>query len=112
MTTQPEVILENNLVKQLTELGYDRVQIHDEVSILSNLKNQLERFNNTSFSDKEFNAILNHLEKGNVFEKFNNPVNPAPDFFLSFPTTQTQLERQLHCALRSCFIEYFIFYIE
>ncbi|MEP3969682.1 MAG: type I restriction endonuclease subunit R, partial [Nonlabens sp.] len=28
-----------------------------------------EAFNNTVFSDREFETILNHLEKGNVFEK-------------------------------------------
>ena len=69
MTTQPEAILENNLVKQLTGLGYEYVQIHDEEGILANLKSRLEAFNNTTFSEKEFDTILNHLSKGNVFEK-------------------------------------------
>lgn len=31
MTTQPEAILENNLVKQLAALGYERVSIQDEL---------------------------------------------------------------------------------
>ena len=66
---QPEAILENNLVKQLTGLGYTYINIHDEAGILVNLKRQLEQFNHTSFSDKEFGNILNHLAKGNVFEK-------------------------------------------
>jgi len=69
MSTQPEVILENNLVKQLARLGYVYVSIADEEGILANLKNQLEIFNNTTFLEKEFGAILNHLAKGNVFEK-------------------------------------------
>ena len=69
MTTQPEQILENNLVEQLTGLRYDFVHIHNEDGILANLKSQLEAFNNTTFSEKEFDAILNHLAKGNVFEK-------------------------------------------
>jgi len=69
MSTQPEQILENNLVKQLTGLDYEDVRIHDEDDILANLKSQLEKFNHTTFSDKEFDAILNHLAKGNVFEK-------------------------------------------
>jgi len=69
MTTQPEAILENNLVKQLTGLGYEYVQIHDEEGLLANLKSRLESFNNTTFSEKEFDTILNHLSKGNVFEK-------------------------------------------
>ena len=45
MSHQPEAILENNLVKQLTELGYAQVIIHDEETLLSNLKSQLEQFN-------------------------------------------------------------------
>ena len=69
MTTQPEQILENNLVKQLTGLKYAYVHINNEDGILTNLKSQLESFNNTTFSEKEFGAILNHLAKGNVFEK-------------------------------------------
>ena len=69
MAHQPEVLIEDNLVKQLGNLGYTQVRIQDEAGILTNLKSQLELFNNTSFSDKEFAAILNHLAKGNVFEK-------------------------------------------
>lgn len=37
--------------------------------MISNVKIQLEKFNNCTFSEKEFETILNHLEKGNVFEK-------------------------------------------
>jgi len=69
MTYQPEYELEQNLVKQLTGLGYSYTKIQDETDILLNLKEQLEKFNHTSFSDKEFSNILNHLSKGNVFEK-------------------------------------------
>lgn len=66
---QSEAILEDNLILQLTALGYIFAPIHDGDSLLSNLRSQLERFNNTSFTSKEFDAILNHLAKGNVFEK-------------------------------------------
>ena len=69
MTTQPEAILEQNLIKQLIELGYESVKIQDGDALLSNLKSQLEKFNNTTFTPKEFEAIINHLAKGNVFEK-------------------------------------------
>lgn len=37
--------------------------------MVSNLQSQLEIFNETTFTAKEFDAILNHLAKGNVFEK-------------------------------------------
>jgi type I restriction enzyme R subunit len=69
MTTQPEQILEDNLVKQLTELGYTYVKIKDEKDLLANLKTQLENHNNTTFTEKEFARVLNHLDKGNVFQR-------------------------------------------
>lgn len=69
MSTQPEAILENNLIKQLLGSGYSPVKIHDGEALLTNLKNQLEAFNETSFTEKEFDTILNHLAKGSVFEK-------------------------------------------
>ncbi len=69
MVAQSELLLENNLIKQLVGLGYELVKIHDGDAFVSNLKSQLESFNKTTFSAKEFDAILNHLAKGNVFEK-------------------------------------------
>lgn len=69
MTTQPEAILEENFVRQLQGLGYERVRISEASKLEANLKQQLEKFNNCTFSDKEFATVLNHLAKGNVFEK-------------------------------------------
>lgn len=67
--TQSEQILEDNLVKQLGTLGYDFVTIKDEADLLANLKRQLEKHNEVQLSDREFSKILNHLNKGNVFER-------------------------------------------
>jgi len=69
MSHQSEAILENNLIRQLVGLGYTSVKIPDGSSLVSNLKIQLEAFNEACYTDKEFDAILNHLAKGNVFEK-------------------------------------------
>ena len=69
MSHQPEAILENNLIAQLVGLGYKRAKINSEQEVVSNLKTQLEKFNKTPYSEREFKAILNHLAKGNVFEK-------------------------------------------
>jgi len=69
MSKQSEAILENNLIEQLMSLGYSPAAIYDGDALVSNLKTQLENFNDTSFTEKEFDAILNHLAKGNVFEK-------------------------------------------
>ncbi|MCI5125189.1 MAG: type I restriction endonuclease subunit R, partial [Candidatus Electrothrix sp. AR5] len=69
MSTQPEQTLENNLIAQLENLGFDRVQIADEQALISNLKKQLEKHNKTTLSDQEFRQILNKLAKGNIFAK-------------------------------------------
>lgn len=69
MTTQPEALLENELVKQLAGQGYAQVKIADEKELIANLQKQLGAFNQTTFTAKEFEAILNHLSKGTVFEK-------------------------------------------
>ena len=69
MTTQPEQLLENNLVSQLNKLGYHKVVIPDENVLLSNLKKQLEKHNKIKLSEKEFGKVLNHLNKGNVFDR-------------------------------------------
>ncbi|WP_272023028.1 type I restriction endonuclease subunit R [Olleya namhaensis] len=91
MTKQSELQLENNLIKQLVGLGYQNVTITDGDALVSNLKAQLEGFNKTSFSTKEFDTILNHLAKGNVFEKaktlrdrFNITRDNGDSFYVRF----------------------------
>ncbi|WP_055448531.1 type I restriction endonuclease subunit R [Lacinutrix mariniflava] len=91
MTKQSEAQLENNLIKQLAGLGYQNVTIKDGDALLSNLKTQLGTFNKTVFSTNEFDIILNHLEKGNVFEKaktlrdrFNITRENGDSFYVRF----------------------------
>lgn len=69
MTKQAEQALEDILVKQLIELGYEYVQMRDERDLLANLKAQLEKHNKVEISDSGFEQILNHLNKGNVFDR-------------------------------------------
>ncbi|MCL4106298.1 UNVERIFIED_CONTAM: hypothetical protein GTU68_003459 [Idotea baltica] len=69
MTTQPEQILENNLVAQLSGLGYHTVTIKDEADLLTNLKAQLEKHNQVSLSEGDFKQILNAISKGNIFQR-------------------------------------------
>lgn len=69
MTTQSEQILEDNLVKQLNTLGYDLVSIRNEAELLANLKGQLEKHNGVTLSKGEFDKVLNHLNKGNSFDR-------------------------------------------
>ena len=45
MSTQPEAILESELIQQLAKNGYQKVLVEDEDSLIANLKNQLEKLN-------------------------------------------------------------------
>ncbi len=69
MSRQPELILEEKLIQQLTELGYGLVYLKNESEVVANLNTQLEKHNNIQFSDTEFEKVLNILSKGSVFEK-------------------------------------------
>ncbi len=74
---QSEMILELEFVTQLQTLGYELLNIHKEEDFIANFKKQIEKFNtkelnNTALSDKEFQKILNHLNKGNRFQKASN----------------------------------------
>ncbi|MCO5248430.1 MAG: type I restriction endonuclease subunit R [Chitinophagales bacterium] len=69
MSKQSEQILEEQLIAQLQKLGYGYITLNNEAALLGNLKNQLEKHNQISLSDAEFDKILNLLNKGSVFEK-------------------------------------------
>jgi len=67
--SQSEAALENELIEQLVALGFASVSIKDTQALEANLKIQLEKHNRTTFSDREFQRILNYLGAGNRFEK-------------------------------------------
>lgn len=69
MTSQPEQLLENNLVSQLVKLGYEKVVIKDEADLLLNLKSQLEKHNKITLSDNDFKQVLNYINKGSIFQR-------------------------------------------
>ena len=69
MSRQSEQILEEQLIAQLQKMGYQYAVINDEHELLANLKAQLEKHNNISFSATEFEKVINLLSKGSVFEK-------------------------------------------
>jgi type I restriction enzyme R subunit len=66
---QSEDQLEQGLVKRLTGLGYAPVAIPDAGAMRANLRAQLDIHNNVTLTDGEFAKVLNHLSKGNVFDK-------------------------------------------
>jgi len=69
MTHQSELQLEKTLIEQLRRLGFAPVILEDTNALIANLRAQLEKFNKTTFSDTEFARILNHLNKGDRFQK-------------------------------------------
>ena len=62
-----ELEIENELIKQLrqqfhsTEMEDAFVRVHDDDSLIKNLRNQLEKINDLKFSDNEFRRLLNSL---------------------------------------------------
>jgi len=69
MPQQTEQQLENALIEQLKQLGFFPIVIEDSVALVENLQAQMEKFNQTSFSGSEFTKILNHVNKGDRFQK-------------------------------------------
>ena len=69
MTHQSEQELEKTMLARLQGLGFELVTLADTKALEQNLKVQLEKFNEVSFSDSEFSKILNHLNKGDRFDK-------------------------------------------
>jgi type I restriction enzyme R subunit len=67
VTSQSGQILGQTLISQLVSNGYDKVTIRDEADLLLNLKLQLEKHNNKTFSDNDFQQIVNYLTKTNNF---------------------------------------------
>ena len=51
---QSEAELENEFIKLLTSLGYEYININSEEELIKNLRLQLERLNNFSFVDSEW----------------------------------------------------------
>jgi type I restriction enzyme R subunit len=96
MNTQPEQILENNLVAQLEQLGYEKVVIRDEGDLLINLKRQLEKHNKVTLTDSDFKQILNYINKGNVFERAKILRDRVPYTNAEGKTKTVELINQIH----------------
>lgn len=57
-TYQSESDLENEFIHRLEELGYEYLTIHKEDDLIKNLRTQIERLNNYSFSDSEWKRFF------------------------------------------------------
>ena len=56
---QSEAALEKDFIKTLTEQGYEYLPIHEEKDLVDNLRVQLERLNNYTFTDDEWERFFN-----------------------------------------------------
>jgi type I restriction enzyme R subunit len=95
MNHQTEQQLENILITQLQTLGFEKASIPDQDKFLLNLKTQLEKFNKTEFTNEEYLKIINHLNKGDRFQKaktlrdrFALHRNDGTVFYVSFFNTE------------------------
>lgn len=74
--TETEKDIEDRLVEQLSELGWEKVVLPNDHALLTNLKSNLEALNRIEFSDAEFNMVLNHMGKGNNYDIANRILFP------------------------------------
>lgn len=98
---QSEAQLEQNLIDRLTELGYEPVNISSAADLNANLKAQLEKHNEIKLSGEEFKRVLNHLDKGNVFDrakrlrdKMELSRDDGTTFYLEFLNTEHWCQNQ------------------
>ena len=99
MNTESEFILEDKLIAQLVELGYESVRIDDEAMMLGNLKRQLEIHNEVTLSEAEFALVLNHLNNGSVFERAKRherltTLNFGSNFYFGSPVEEPDWRSQ------------------
>ena len=58
---QSEAQLEKEFIKTLTEQGYDYLTIHKEQDLVDNLRVQLQKLNNYTFTDSEWKRFFNDV---------------------------------------------------
>ena len=58
---QTEAQLEQELIKNLTEQGYDYLQIHKEQDLVDNLRVKLQKLNNYTFTDSDWKRFFNDV---------------------------------------------------
>lgn len=98
---QSEAELEQNLIERLTGLGYEAIAISNAAQLQANLKTQLEKHNGIQLTADEFTRVLNHLDKGNVFDrakrlrdKMELPRDDGSTFYLEFLNTEHWCQNQ------------------
>ena len=62
---QSEADLEQEFIRLLCELGYERLTIHKEADLIANLRTQLEKLNNYRFTDGEWKRFWDEVLANN-----------------------------------------------
>ena len=62
---QSEADLEQEFIRLLCELGYERLTIHKEADLIANLRTQLEKLNNYRFTDDEWKRFWDEVLANN-----------------------------------------------
>ena len=62
---QSEAALEQEFIRLLCELGYERLTIHKEADLIANLRTQLEKLNNYRFTDGEWKRFWDEVLANN-----------------------------------------------
>lgn len=57
---QSEAALEHEFIRMLTEQGYDYLEIHEQDTLVKNLRTQLELLNDYKFSENEWDRFFNN----------------------------------------------------
>lgn len=57
---QSEAALEKEFIRMLTEQGYDYLEIHEQATLVKNLRTQLELLNDYKFSENEWDRFFNN----------------------------------------------------
>lgn len=55
---QSEAELEKEFIRMLTEQGYEYLPIHKESDLIENLRRQLEKLNDFTFTDNEWKSFF------------------------------------------------------
>ena len=87
---ESEKQLQEDFINQLTEIGYDYVELNDYGDLVSNFEKQLRVFNKKSISN--FNEILDYLCEGSLKSKFDKLRNPYDDIkFIDFSDVSSNI---------------------
>lgn len=62
---QSEAALEKEFIRMLTEQGYDYLEIHEQDTLVKNLRTQLELLNDYKFSENEWDRFFNNNIENN-----------------------------------------------